>query len=69
VAFHAVRDLGQFLLRVLQKMWSGAVGLERCVIFILFIDEESARFGFVPMDLVHGTAGFFAGVFGQLLEE
>jgi hypothetical protein len=56
--------LGQFLFRVLQEMGRGAMGFQRGVILVLFIDEESTRLGFMPVDLVHQTSGLFPGFFG-----
>ena len=69
MSFHAIRNLGQLLLRMLQKVRSHAMGFQRGIVFILFVDEEPARFGFVPVHLVHGTSRFLAGVFGQLLKK
>src|SRR5215467_2728787 len=68
VSFHAVGDLGQLLLRVLQKVRSRAMRFKCGIVFVLLVDEEAAGFGFVPVHLVHGTTWFLAGVFGQLLK-
>jgi len=68
VSFHAIREFGQILFRVLQKMRRGAMGFQRGIVLILFLDKEPARFGLVPMHLVHGTSRFLAGVFGQFPE-
>jgi hypothetical protein len=35
------------------------MGFERGVIFVEFVNKEAARFGFVPVNLVGYTAGFF----------
>jgi hypothetical protein len=56
--FHAVGNLWEILLRVLQEVWRGAVRLKGSVVLVLFVDEEPARLSFVPVYLVHGTAGF-----------
>jgi hypothetical protein len=34
-------------------MGRGAMGFQRGVILVLFIDEESTRLGFMPVHLVH----------------
>src|ERR1700688_1061862 len=47
-------------------MWSGAMSLQRGIVFVLLIDEESPRLGFVPVDLIHQAARFLARFFGKL---
>src|SRR5579864_8614638 len=59
--FYAIRDSGQFFLRVLQKVRRASVRLQRGIVFILFVDEEPARLGLVPVHLVHRTSRLFAG--------
>jgi hypothetical protein len=50
----------------MQEVGRSAMGFQRGVILVLFIDEESARLGFMPVDLVHQTSGLFTRFFGQL---
>jgi hypothetical protein len=69
VAFYAVGYLGQIFSCVLEEVRGGAMRFQGSVIFVLLVDEEAARFGFVAVHLVHGTAGFLAGMFGEFLEE
>jgi hypothetical protein len=56
-------QLGQFFLSVLQEVGRGAMGLQRGVILILFVDEESARLCLMPMNLIYQTSRFLAGLF------
>jgi len=42
----------------LQEVGCGAMGFQRGVILVLFVDEEAARFGLVPVDLVDDATGF-----------
>ena len=60
MSFYSICHLGQVLLRVSQEMWGIAMGFERGIIFILFIDEEAPRLGAVPMDLVDNASRLFA---------
>src|SRR5262249_52543893 len=53
----------------LQEVGRGAVGFERGVILVLFVDEEAARFGLVLVHLVHHAAGFFTGFGSEFLQQ
>src|SRR5579872_2835251 len=64
VSFHAIRDLGQILLRVLQEMRRSAMRFKRSIILILFVDEKPARLSLVSVNLVHGASRLFSGMLG-----
>src|SRR4029077_14914896 len=66
---HPGRDLREFFLCKLEEMRCGAVGFERGVVFVLLVDEESARLRLVPVGYVHCAARFFARCFRQLGED
>ncbi len=69
VPFYAIGDFWKIFFGVLQEVRGGSVSFQGRVIFVLLVDEEAARLGFVAMYLVHRAAGFLAGMFGQFLEE
>jgi hypothetical protein len=66
VPLHSVSDLGQVLLHELQKISGAAMGLQRCVVPVLFIDEETAALRLVPVHLKHAAARFLARFLGKL---
>src|SRR5258706_5548932 len=69
LSLNAVSDLGQVLLRVLQKMRRTLVCFQRGVVFVLLVEEESPRLGAMAMYQVHLAARFFSGLLLQLSKE
>ena len=53
MSFDPICHLRQIFSCVLQEVRSSAVGFERGVILILFVNEETARLGPVPVYLIH----------------
>src|SRR6202795_1297261 len=50
-------------------MGRGAVSLQRSIVLVLFVNEEPARLGFMPMYLIQQAAGFLAGFLSQFGEQ
>jgi len=64
VSLHAIRQLGQFLLRKLNEVRRGPVRLKRRIVLVLLVNEEATRLGLVAMYLVHLAAGLVARLLG-----
>ena len=69
MSFHAIRDFGQILFCMLQKMRGSAMRFQRGVILVLLVNKEAAWIGLMPMHLVHGTTRFLAGLLGQFFKQ
>src|SRR5690348_13116495 len=67
--FHAIGDLGQVFLRVLQEVGCGAMGLESRIILVLLVDEEPPRLSAMPVHLVGDAPGFLARFFGEFRKQ
>lgn len=68
MSFYSICHLGQVLPGVLQEMGRIAMRFERGIIFVLFIDEEAAGLGAVPMYLIDNASRLFARFFGEFRE-